>query len=266
MNLRDIHDQIITLVQKAGAGILTYLDVPVEQTTKGNATDIVTVADRETEALIVSTLLEQYPTHHIQGEEGGGMGADADTAEYVWYIDPLDGTTNFASKIPHFSVSIALADNQLNPLVGAVYDPNRDELYSAIKGEGAWLNGKPIHVSPTLDLGNSIVVSGFPYHKWTNPDNNLKEWSRFVVRTRGMRRTGSAALDACYVAVGRFEGYWERYINSWDIMAGALIVQEAGGKISNYKGEVTPTLLDDREIVMSNGHIHPAMVELLSAE
>lgn len=264
MNLQTIHDDIITLARQAGALVMEYFHVPIEQMTKANATDIVTTADRATEKLIVYHLLEQYPTHHIMGEEGGGQGADGSNAEYLWFVDPIDGTTNFASGIPHFAVSIALTDRDCQPLIAVVYNPNLDELFSAIRDQGAWCNGQSIHVSDTGDLSNAVLASGFPYHKWTNEDNNLKEWGRFVVRTRGMRRSGSAALDACYVGSGRFDGYWERYNNAWDIMAGALIVQEAGGKLTDYRGQTSSCLLENEEIVMSNGHIHQAMIDLLS--
>jgi len=264
MDYQAIHDHIITLARRAGGVIMDYYDQPIEQTTKANDADIVTTADKATEKVIISELLQTYPTHHIVGEEGGGQGADPDTADYFWYVDPIDGTTNFASKIPHFSTSIALADNTLNPLVGVIYDPTRDELFSAIKGEGAWCDGAPMHVSTTDDLSQAMVTSGFPYIKWTSEDNNLAEWGRFVVKVRGARRTGSASLDAAYVACGRFEGYWERYIHAWDICAGALLVQEAGGTVTNYAGETPPRYLDAREIVMSNGHIHQDMVTLLT--
>lgn len=264
MNLQTIHDHIITVARRAGSVIMEYYERPIEQTSKSNAADIVTTADKATEKIIVGELLQQYPDHHIVGEEGGGQGADPDIAEYFWYVDPIDGTTNFASKIPHFCTSIALADKDLNPLVGVVYDPNRDELFSAIRGGGAWCDGVPMHASTVSDLSQSVVASGFPYVKWTSDDNNLKEWSRFVVRVRGARRMGSAALDAAYVACGRFDGYWERYINSWDITAAALLVTEAGGTVTNFAGETPPRYLDQREILMNNGHIHQEMVTLLT--
>jgi len=264
MNLQTIHDHIIQLARRAGAVIMEYYERPVEHTTKSNAADIVTTADKATEKMIVAELLDYYPDHHIVGEEGGGQGADAGSAEYFWYVDPIDGTTNFASKIPHFATSIALTDRDLNPLVGVIYDPMRDELFSAIKDGGAWCDGVPTQVTSATDLSESIVVSGFPYVKWTDKDNNLAEWGRFVVKVRGVRRSGSAALDAAYVACGRFDGYWERYINAWDIAAGALLVQEAGGNVTNYAGDIPPRYLDQREILMSNGHIHQDMVTLLT--
>ncbi len=264
MDLQAIHDHVIQLARRAGATIMDFYDRPFKEMTKSNAADIVTPADKATETVIVSDLLAHYPDHHVVGEEGGGQGAEVHTAEYFWYVDPIDGTNNFANKIPHFSTSIALADKDLNPLLGVIYDPTRDELFSAIKGDGAWVDGEAMRVSTTTDLSQSIVVSGFPYIKWTSEDNNLAEWSRFVVRVRGARRTGSAALDAAYVACGRFEGYWERHINSWDIAAGALLVQEAGGTVTNYAGETPPQYLDQREILMSNGHIHQDMVKLLT--
>lgn len=264
MNIQRIHDHIITLAKQAGAMIMEYYEAPIEQTTKSNAADIVTTADKATEQLIVEELLRHYPDHHIVGEEGGGQGADAGTADYFWYVDPIDGTTNFANKIPHFCTSIALADRDMNPLVGVVYNPCLDELFSAIKRDGAWLDGDPTHVTEASELAQCVLASGFPYNKWTDPDNNLAEWSRFLVQVRGLRRTGAAALDACYVAAGRFDGYWEKYINSWDIMAATLIVQEAGGRVTNYKGETPPRYLDHRQIIMSNGHIHQAMVDVIN--
>jgi len=264
MDLQVIHDHIITLARRAGAMIMDYYDAPIEQTTKSSTTDIVTTADKATEKLIVADLLKHYPDHHIVGEEGGGQGADADTANYFWYVDPIDGTTNFAGRIPHFSTSIALTDRDLNPLVGVVYDPNRNELFSAIKNVGAWFDGEPIHVSDVQVLAESVLVSGFPYDRLTNPDNNFAEWQRFMLCTRATRCMGSAALDSCYVAAGRFEGYWEKNINAWDIAASALVVQEAGGQLSNYHGETPSRLLEKREILMTNGHVHQEMVKVLT--
>ena len=265
MDLQTIHDHIITLARRAGTIMMDYFEQPIEQTTKSSATDIVTTADKATEKLIVADLLKHYPDHHIVGEEGGGQGADADTASYFWYVDPIDGTTNFAGKVPHFSTSIALTDRDLNPLVGVVYDPTRDELFSAVKDVGAWLDGELMQVSDVQVLDHSVLVSGFPYDRWANDDNNLAEWGRFLLHTRATRCTGSAALDACYVAVGRYEGYWERDINAWDVAAGALMVQEAGGKISNYHGDAPLRFLNNREVVMSNGHIHQAMIDVLAS-
>ncbi len=264
MDLQAVHDHIITLARQAGAMIMEYYDAPVEETTKSSATDIVTTADKATEKLIVADLLESYPDHHLVGEEGGGQGAPAETADYFWYVDPIDGTTNFAAKIPYFCTSIALTDKDLNPLVGVVYDPNRDELFSAIKGGGAWCDGHAIHVSDIKNLGESVLVTGFPYDRVTNPNNNIAEYTEFLLCTRATRCTGSAALDSCYVAAGRFAGYWEKNINAWDVAAAALIVQEAGGKLSNYQGERPARFLEKREIIMSNGHVHQAMVKRLT--
>jgi myo-inositol-1(or 4)-monophosphatase len=264
MNLQHIHDHIITIARQAGGVVMQYYEQPIVQSTKSTAADVVTTADKATEKVIVAELLEHYPHHHIVGEEGGGQGADPEIAEYFWYVDPIDGTNNFANKIPHFCTCIALTDKDLNPLVGVVYDPVRDELFSAIRGEGAWCDGVAVYVSKTDDLSRSVVSSGFPYSKWTNDDDNLAEWGRFVKRVRGVRRMGSAALDSAYVACGRFEGYWERYINAWDIAAAALLVLEAGGTVTNYAGETPPRYLEQQEIVMSNGHIHQEMVTLLA--
>lgn len=266
MDLQIVHDHIVKLSRQAGATLMEFFRAPIEESVKGALTDIVTPADKAAEKQIVGELLSVYPEHYIVGEEGGDAGVRIEEAAYRWYVDPLDGTVNFAHKFPHFSTSITLTDADMNLLVGVVYDPNRDELFSAIKGKGAWLNGEAIHVSDKKSLGESIVCSGFPYDKWTSPDNNLAEWSRFVTRTRGVRRLGSAALDSCYVACGRLDGYWEAKINAWDIAAGVLIVKEAGGQASDYRGGTQASILTERNILVSNGIIHQAMVDLLTAK
>lgn len=262
--LRDILNQSIEIAMAAGNVLLRHFETPVEQQTKSSNIDLVTAADTASEQTIVAALSERYPDHHIVGEEGGSMGAAADSAHYHWYVDPLDGTTNFASRVPHFSVSIALTDAQRVPLVGVVYEPTRDELFAAYRGGGATLNGQPISVSQTEQLIQAVVVSGFGYDKATNPDNNLKQWGDFLVRTRGIRRFGSAALDFCYVAAGRFDGYWERSLNPWDALAGMLIVQEAGGRVTDYTGGASPQTGYDGRFLASNGLLHQAMLGVLA--
>jgi myo-inositol-1(or 4)-monophosphatase len=254
----------VTHIARAGGKIaLDYFRKPLKMETKASAVDIVTEADKAVEVVIAKHLLKNYSDFHLVGEEGGGQGASAESAEYFWYVDPIDGTTNFASGIPYFSVSIALTDAQRAPLVGVVYDVTRDEVYAAIKGQGATFNGEPIKVSETRNLIEAVVASGFPYDKGSNPDNNLREWGAFVTRARGVRRFGSAALDLAYVASGRVDGYWERGLNPWDALAGMLLVEEAGGKVTDYAGNAAPQNQPQGRYLASNGHLHNVMVEIL---
>ncbi|GAB1421744.1 inositol monophosphatase family protein [Anaerolineales bacterium] len=258
-----IRKHLETLVQKAGKMQLAALHSGASTLTKSSEVDLVTATDRAIEEMLVQEIMDHYPSHHIIGEEFGTSGNDAAQAAYYWYIDPIDGTTNFAHGIPFFCVSIALTDTDNNPLMAFIHNPNLNETFVAIQNQGAWLNGQPIHVSQTEILGAAVVASGFAYDKHTNPDNNTVEWTRFVTRTRGMRRLGSAALDLAYVAAGRFDAYWERGVNNWDVLAGILLIQEAGGQITDYQGKTIHCLAEDRRIVASNGLIHEAVLALL---
>lgn len=224
------------------------------------ATDLVTEVDRRSEALIAEMLLSAYPDHALIGEEGGRRGSAE--ALYCWHVDPLDGTTNFVRGIPYFSVSLALSDANNLPLVGVVYDPIHDECFKARRGGGAWLGRKKLRVSKTRNLADALLASGFPHDKRSNPDNNAEEWGCFVPRTQSLRRLGSAALELCYVAAGRLDGYWEARLNTWDILAGLLMVEESGGKLSNYRGR-QEGVYDGAQVVASNGRIHEAMLEVL---
>jgi myo-inositol-1(or 4)-monophosphatase len=250
--------------QHAAELVMQYYQRADVMTKGGNAFDVVTDADHASEQLIVSILNRAYPTHRIIGEEGASVGGHAESAEYFWYIDPLDGTVNFSNGVPFFCVSIAMSDRQMRPLVAAVYNPISRELYTAASGHGAHLNGAPLHVSRAASLSESVLASGFPYDKATNPDSNLAEWGAFSPRTRGLRRFGSAALDLCFVAAGRFDGYWETRIKPWDGLAGILCVQEAGGLVSDYKGAQSPLLYGGFEVCASNGRIHSQMLEVIS--
>jgi myo-inositol-1(or 4)-monophosphatase len=263
MDLDATLDQVTTIARQAGDIILRHYAAPIPTTSKTSRIDIVTAADTEAEAFIVRELTRLYPAHHIVGEEGGGQGASAAAAPYHWFVDPIDGTVNFASKLPHFCTSIALATPDRQPLLGVVFDPTRNELFSAIRGRGAYLNGRRIQVTPTAELVDAVITSGFPYDKHTNPDNNLKEWTAFLVRIRGERRLGAAALDFCYVAAGRLDGYWEKDLKPYDAMAGILLVREAGGEVSDYDGGKYPQQLDRGRYVASNGHLQAAMLEVL---
>jgi len=220
--------------------------------------DLVTEIDQRAEAFLLDVIQKQYPGHKVVAEESGVLDGDDG---HVWYVDPLDGTVNYAHDLPIFSVSLAYEERGTIKL-GVVYDPMRDELFSAQRGQGAWLNGKPIHVSDTAELPKSLLVTGFPYDIWENPENNLDHFARFAKLTRGVRRLGSAALDLCYVAAGRFDGFWEIRLSSWDVAAGGLIVAEAGGKITNLLrgGDY---LSPPQSVLAANAEMHALMLEVL---
>ncbi|MBL8046015.1 MAG: inositol monophosphatase [Anaerolineales bacterium] len=221
------------------------------------AVDLVTEYDHRVENLILSRLRERYPAHTIYAEESG---RSAHGSDYEWLIDPLDGTVNFAHAVPCFAVSIALTyRGQLQ--MGVVYDPLRDELFMGELGQGATLNGQRLHVSAERELGKSLLTTGFPYDVRTSALTNFAEFMEFYKRSQAVRRPGSAALDSCYVAAGRFDGYWEYKMKPYDIGAGALMAQEAGGRVTTAAGD--PNFLGHISIVISNGHIHEQMLEVL---
>lgn len=248
---------------QAGAILMDKYEKPLVHYTKSSAIDIVTEADRETEAYIFAELSRCFPEHHLMGEEGGGQGAPLESAEYQWIVDPLDGTVNFAHHIPHFCVSIALCNKNREAQVGVIYEPTRKELYWASKGGGAFLNGEKLKVSEADSLIQSIIASGFAYDKHTNPNDNTAQWSAFIKKARDLRRMGAAALDLAYVAAGRFDGYWERSLKPWDVAAGVLLVQEAGGKVTDYRGGSSPQWDEDGRHVASNGKIHDLILAVL---
>ncbi len=215
---------------------------------KGDA-DLVTAADRASEALIRERITQQFPSHDVLGEE---QGLNDQGSDYRWYVDPLDGTTNFAHGYPVFCVSMALEHRALEHqssqqhsansgrrIGGVVYDPTRDEMFSAELGRGAQLNGKPIHVSKATQLKECLLATGFPSHK-RHKNPNIHFYHQITLRTHGVRRAGSAALDLCNVASGRFDGFWEFNLNPWDTAAGVLIVEEAGGKVTRFDGSPFP--------------------------
>lgn len=217
--------------------------------------DLVTEADRQSEAFLLAQIRRRFPDHRILAEESGGQAGD-DCC--LWYIDPLDGTVNYAHGVPIFSVSLAFQEMG-RMRFGVVYDPMRDECFSAEAGSGAWLNGEPIRVSDTPDLDNSLLVTGFPYDIRENPDNNLDHYTRFSLLSQAVRRLGSAALDLSYVACGRFDGFWELRLSPWDVAAGALIAQEAGAVVTNIHGG-TDYLSPQQSILAANPHIHAVML------
>jgi myo-inositol-1(or 4)-monophosphatase len=253
-----------TIARQAGAILREYYERPRQADHKQVSVDLVTQADRDSEAFIVGALCDAFPAHHIHGEEGGGYGPPPDTTPYHWYVDPLDGTTNFAHRMPHFAVSLALASADMQPILGVVYDPMLEELYKGIQGEGATVNGRPLRVSDITDLAQSLAVTGFPYDRWTSPDNNVEHVANFVVRTQGIRRVGAAALDLCYVAAGRFELYWEQGAKPWDVQAGILFVEEAGGRVSDYSGNRNGDAYRGQKILASNGHVHDQALAVLT--
>ena len=247
----------ISAARQAGAIVRQGYGESVHITHKG-AIDLVTETDRRSEALILGALRDAFPGHAINAEESGRAAGD----DYEWLVDPLDGTTNFAHKFPVFSVSIALTF-QRRLILGVVYDPLRDELFSAEAGQGARLNDAPIHVSDTAALDQALLSTGFPYDVRANPHNNLAEFTRFVRLAQGVRRTGSAALDCCWLAAGRLDGFWELRLNPWDVGAGALIVREAGGRVTTYDGD--EDFLGKDSVLVSNGALHVAMMQVLKA-
>ena len=222
------------------------------------AIDIVTDVDLASESLIREAISTYYPGHEILAEEGG---LSESGSEYRWIIDPLDGTTNYAHSYPIFCVSIAL-EWKGEVVIGVVYDPMRDELFTAERGGGATLNNTPIRVSKTAEMMQGLLSTGFPYDIKTSRLTNLDHWENFAMNAQALRRDGAAALDLCYVACGRFDGFWELNLSPWDTAAGALVVAEAGGRLSDFSGGEFSNY--EREIVASNGLIHDRMLEVLN--
>jgi myo-inositol-1(or 4)-monophosphatase len=244
----------VEIAQDAGKILREELDRPPSIAYKGDF-DLVTQADRRSEALIVSGLQKYFPEHAVAAEEGTGKDT---TSEYRWHVDPLDGTTNFAHGYPCFCVSLALA-RKSELLVGVIYNPVYDELFTAARGEGAAFNGRKIHCSKIDALKNSLLCTGFPNHnRQANP--NIHFYWDFTLRSHGVRRDGSAALDLAFVAMGRFDSFWEFGLNPWDTAAGVLLVEEAGGKVTDMQGR--PYTLGKPSILASNGLIHEEMVRV----
>ncbi len=244
------------LAREAGSLLMSFFGkVSIEY--KGDA-DLVTKADRASEQLIVERIRKQWPEHDLIGEEGSRRETRSD---FRWYIDPLDGTTNFAHGFPVFCVSIAL-EYKGERIAGVVYDPSRDEMFAAEKGSGSLLNGRPIHVSAIAHLKESLVATGFPSHK-RHKNPNIHFYHQITLRSHGVRRAGSAALDLCYLACGRYDAYWEFNLNSWDTAAGVLLVEEAGGKVTNFTGG--PFNIDSREVLGSNTLLHGELLKEFQA-
>lgn len=244
-------DAAMETALEAGKILREEYALPPDIKYKGDV-DLVTQADKRSEQAIVARLAKYFPSHSISAEEGAGQQR---ASEFHWHVDPLDGTTNFAHKYPCFSVSIALARND-TPLAGVVYNPIYDELFAAARGAGATLNGKPISVSKIDSLSTSLLCTGFPVHK-RRSHPNIHYYYDFTLRSHGVRRDGSAALDLACVACGRFDGFWEFGLNSWDTAAGVLLVEEAGGRTSDFHGKAYA--LGGPVVLATNGLIHEEM-------
>jgi myo-inositol-1(or 4)-monophosphatase len=248
----DLLSPMQAMAREAGALLMEYFRQHVKIEYKGDV-DLVTIADRKSEALILERIRKQFPSHDVMGEEGTRIETGSD---YKWYVDPLDGTTNFAHGYPVFCVSLGV-EYRKQRIAAVVYDPTRDEMFVAEKGAGARLNDQSIHVSTTAELGQCLIATGFPSQK-RHKNPNIYFYHQLTLRTHGVRRAGSAALDLCNVASGRFEGFWEFNLNPWDTAAGVLIVEEAGGKVSDFSGGEFQ--IASRETLATNGLIHQALL------
>lgn len=245
--------------QAGGAVLQRYFGQLTSLEEKGRQGDLVTNADKESEAVILAAMARHLPGHAILAEESG-QSADAASNDYLWAIDPLDGTTNYAHQYPFYAVSVGLLFRG-QPVVAVVFAPFFQELFQAVRGLGAWRDRQPIQVSTTPSLAQSLLATGFAYDRHQTDDNNYAEFHRLTHLTQGVRRGGSAALDLAFVACGRLDGYWERGLAPWDLAAGILLVQEAGGQVSAY--DQGPFELASGRVLATNRAIHPALSQAL---
>jgi myo-inositol-1(or 4)-monophosphatase len=245
---------LVELARQAGAVLMDgYLHE--HQVRYKSRVDLVTEVDHKSEKLVLDTIRQKFPGHAIVAEESG---SHEGLADHCWYVDPLDGTLNFAHGLPIFAVSIAYAyQGQIQ--LGVVYDPTRDQCFRAEKGQGAWLGDVRLAVSSTPELIGALLVTGFPYDAWKNGDNNLNHFSHFSTRSQGVRRLGSAALDLCYVAAGWLDGFWEIRLSAWDVAAGALICSEAGGTVTDMQGQAD-FMRPPYSILAANPALHPLIL------
>lgn len=253
-----VYELAIRLAREAGKIQRDRYETDFVVESKSAKIDLVTEVDRQCEELIVSAINQQRPDDAILAEEGGGT--DTPGAQWRWVIDPLDGTTNYAHGFPRFCVSIGIELNGERQ-VGVVYDPLLDELYHAVRGGGAWLGERRLQVSGEKRMDHALAATGFAYDIHRTEEDNLANFGRMLKAARAVRRDGSAALDLCYVAAGRFDAYWEFRLHAWDVAAGLLIVEEAGGSVSNVAGDPPPS--SGREVVCTNGHLHEQVLTLL---
>jgi myo-inositol-1(or 4)-monophosphatase len=249
----------IKAAKEAGKIILHYYSKNINAKSKGNTYDLVTEADLAAENKIISIIKNRFPNHSLLAEESG---EETHKSDYCWIIDPLDGTNNFYHKFPMFCVSIALYKKG-KPLIGVVFDPLKNELFYAEKSKGAFLNNKKIVVSTVNSLSESLLALGFYYERGSVMRKTLGQMKKFFYENvHGLRRTGSAALDLCYTACGRFEGYWELKLNPWDYAAGSLILTESGGRITDVQGKRYNLMM--KNVAASNGKIHKDMIRILN--
>jgi myo-inositol-1(or 4)-monophosphatase len=251
-------DFAIELARDAGGILKHYMGREKHVELKGRA-NLVTIADKESEALIIRRILDRYPHHGILAEESGISGSH-EAGAGKWIIDPLDGTTNFAHQYPFFCVSIAF-EQAGNVLCGAVYDPFRDEMFSGGRGLGSFVNGQRLAVSNVDSIGGALILTGFPYGVRQKMKTAISQFEAFLFESQAVRRGGSAALDLCYIAFGRCDGFWEMDLHPWDTAAGLVILEEAGGSVSDFAGG--PFSVYGKQIVASNGRIHDEMVGVL---
>ena len=251
----------IEAVLRAGEVQMAHFGQAMRVEKKGTI-DLVTEIDIEVERAFRAMIAERFPDHQVLGEEFGSDEDRASVPRFCWVFDPVDGTTNYAHGLPIFCSSLALeVDGE--PMVAAVYDPNRKELFAAERGRGAWLNGQPLHVSTAASLIDSLLVTGFHYDVQKDPGDVIALFGAFISRARAVRRLGSAALDLCYVAAGRFDGFWEKKLQPWDVAGGALIVSEAGGRVTSMTG--APYASRGGSVLATNGHIHDEMLAVIGA-
>jgi len=251
-------DKVINIAKEAGDIIRNAFRSNFGVETKSNIKDLVTEVDKKSEETIINFIKKEFPTHSILAEESGNHQR---SSEYFWVIDPLDGTTNFAHGLPIFAVSIGVVKGG-EVICGAVYDIMRDVMYSSEKGSGSFANDRKLHVSSNSDIKQSVLVTGFPYNVASNPDNAFERFITFLKSARAVRRLGSAAIDMCFVAEGVFDGFWEVYLNPWDIAAGKLIVEEAGGVVTDFNNKRSEIF--SKQILATNGFVHKEMLKLLS--
>jgi myo-inositol-1(or 4)-monophosphatase len=253
-------DDIIQLSKEAGELIRNAFGKTHSIEFKTNELNLVTETDKASEKLITDFIRKKYPSHGILAEEGSEANPDKVGTEYLWVIDPLDGTTNFAHGLPIFSVSIGIQKNG-ETVAGVVYDVMREVVFSAVKNSGSFENGKRINVNKNENLGHGILVTGFPYDIRENPDKAFERFIEFLKHARGIRRLGSAAIDFCYVANGVFDGFWEVSLHPWDLCAGKLIVEEAGGLVTNFDGNSIN--IYSKQILATNAFVHQKMIEVM---
>lgn len=252
---RSVLELAQTLALRAGEIQRDRYETEIEVRTKSAEIDLVTEVDHACEALIVSAIEADRPEDAIVAEEGGGE--DHSDSDWRWVIDPLDGTTNYAHGFPRFCVSIGV-EFKNETRVGVVYDPLLDEMFYAVRGAGAWLGERRLHVSKTDDFGRALIATGFSYDIRKSGNDNVERFSRVLKAVRGLRRDGSAALDLSYVAAGRLDAYWELKLQPWDVSAGSLLVEEAGGRVSDCEGNPAPR--SGGEVVSSNQRLHETLI------